>query len=51
MVLVEVSLSYHALVMETPGAKISTQAPKLEKDALVSVLSVAPTVTACSQVK
>jgi hypothetical protein len=32
--------------MSTPGAKISTQDPKLEKPALVSLLSVAATVMA-----
>jgi hypothetical protein len=32
--------------METPGAKISRALPKLEKEALVSELSVAPTVKA-----
>ena len=41
------SLVCHALMMSTPGAKISIQFPKLEKDARVSVLSVAPTVIAC----
>jgi len=31
----------------TPGAKISTVAPKLEKVAFASWISVAPTVIAC----
>src|SRR5438067_862874 len=36
MVLVAVSLSIHADVMLTPGAKMSVQVPKLENDARVS---------------
>jgi hypothetical protein len=35
-----------AEIMSFPGAKMSTQAPKLEKDALASISSVAPTVIA-----
>src|SRR5215813_12336771 len=45
-VAVEKSLSGHAEVMSTPGAKISTQEPKLEKSARLSLESVAPTVMA-----
>lgn len=36
-----------ALMTSTPGAKISTTAPKLLNEALASVIVVAPTVTAC----
>jgi len=46
MVLVAVSLVFHADVMFTPGAKMSRQVPKLENDARWSVRSVAPTVIA-----
>jgi hypothetical protein len=35
-----------AEVMDTPGAKTSTQGPPLEKEAMESALSVAPTVIA-----
>src|SRR5690348_4676965 len=38
--------STHAEVMFSPGAKMSTQLPKLENDARASVLVVAPTVMA-----
>lgn len=34
----------HAEMMSTPGPKMSTTGPKLEKDALLSLRSVAPTV-------
>src|SRR3989442_13676660 len=33
-------------VVFTPGAKMSTQGPKLENDAMLSLMSVAPTVSA-----
>jgi hypothetical protein len=46
MVLVAVSLVNQAEVMFTPGAKLSRQVPKLEKDARLSLMSVAPTVMA-----
>ena len=45
IVLVELP-GIHADVMLTPGANRSTQVPKFENDARVSVLSVAPTVIA-----
>jgi hypothetical protein len=46
IVLVAVLLVFQADVMLLPGAKMSTQVPKLEYDARESVLVVAPTVTA-----
>ena len=46
MVLVAVSLVYHADVMPTPGANRSTQDPKLEKEARTSVEVEAATVMA-----
>ena len=46
MVLVASSPLIHVEVMSTPGAKISTQAPQLEKEARASDESVAPTVMA-----
>jgi len=46
IVFVEVLLVYQAEVIELPGAKMSRQFPKLEYEALASVLVVAPTVTA-----
>ena len=46
MVLVAVSLVFHAEVMFSPGAKMSVQVPKLEKEARASVLVVALTVIA-----
>ena len=46
MVLVAVSLAFHDEVMFTPGAKMSTQVPKLAKLALLSLMSVALTVIA-----
>lgn len=46
MVLVAVSLVFHAEVMLWPGTKISRQVPMLENDARASVLVVAPTVMA-----
>jgi hypothetical protein len=45
-VAVAVSLVFNAEVMLLPGAKMSTQAPKLEKDERASALVVAPTVIA-----
>jgi hypothetical protein len=36
----------HAEVMFTPGARISTPAPKFENEANASLMSVAPTVIA-----
>ena len=39
-------LVYHAETMAEPGAKMSTQLPKLENDARASLLVVAPTVIA-----
>ena len=46
MVLVAVSLVFHEEVMLDPGAKISTQVPKFEKDDRASVVVVDPTVIA-----
>jgi len=46
MLLVAVLLSIHALMIFCPGAKTSTTAPKLEKDARASAIVVAPTVFA-----
>ena len=46
IVLVAVSLVFHDDVMLEPGAKISTQVPKLEKLERASVLVVEPTVVA-----
>src|SRR5215204_7468747 len=46
MVLVAVSLVFHAEVMPSPGAKMSVQVPKLENDALASVRVLALTVMA-----
>src|SRR5215470_5201799 len=46
MVLVAVSLVFHAEVMFTPGAKMSVQVPKLEKEARLSLMSLALTVMA-----
>src|SRR5262249_1940323 len=46
IVLVAVSLVFHAEVIPTPGAKMSRQVPKLENDAFWSLLWVAPTVIA-----
>lgn len=46
MLLVAVLLVIHALMMFCPGAKMSTTEPKLEKDARVSAIVVAPTVLA-----
>ena len=46
IVFVAVVLLNHDDVIPTPGAKISRQEPKLEKEALASVLLVAPTVIA-----
>ena len=46
IVLVAVSLVFHDEVMLEPGAKISTQVPKFEKDERASVLVVEPTVMA-----
>src|SRR5689334_15112675 len=46
MVLVAVSLVFQAEVTLTPGAKMSTQVPKLENEARASVFMVAPTVRA-----
>jgi hypothetical protein len=45
-VAVEVSLSIPTLKTLTPGAKISTAAPKFEKDVFASFPSTAPTVIA-----
>lgn len=44
IVLVAVLLLYQADVMLTPGARMSTQVPKLEKLAAASLFWVAPTV-------
>src|SRR6266542_3314128 len=44
--LVAVSLVIQDEVMLTPGAKMSTQVPKLENEARLSLMSVAPTVIA-----
>jgi hypothetical protein len=46
IVLVAVALVYHADVMLEPGAKMSTQVPKLENEDRASVLVVEPTVIA-----
>lgn len=46
IVLIALVLPIHVLVMSCPGAKISTAEPKLEKEALVSAMVVAPTVIA-----
>jgi len=46
MVLVAVSLVDQVDLMEEPGAKMSTQVPKLEKEERASVLVVEPTVMA-----
>jgi hypothetical protein len=46
MVLVAVVEPIHELRMLTPGAKISSKLPKLEKLALLSLESIAPTVIA-----
>src|SRR5438132_1428002 len=46
IVLVAVSLVFQDDVMPCPGAKMSTQVPKLENEARASVLVVAPTVIA-----
>ncbi len=46
IVLVAVVPVYQAEVMELPGAKMSRQLPKFEKEARASVLLVAPTVIA-----
>ena len=46
MVLVAVLDEFQAEVMELPGANTSTQEPRLEKLARLSVLVVAPTVMA-----
>src|SRR5438046_1951960 len=46
IVFVAVSLVSHDDVMFTPGAKMSTHVPKLEKEARLSLMSVAPTVMA-----
>jgi len=48
MVLVAVSLVYHAEVMLDPGAKISRHVPKFEKDERASVFVVEPTVMAAA---
>ena len=45
---VAVSLVFQAEVMLEPGAKMSTQVPKLENEARASVLVVAPTVIAAA---
>ena len=47
IVLVAVSLVIQADVMLEPGAKMSTQVPKLENDDRASVFVVLPTVSAC----
>jgi len=44
--LVAVVLPIHELMIFCPGAKMSTTEPKLEKDARVSAIVVAPTVFA-----
>ena len=46
MVFVAVALVFHADVMPTPGALMSTQEPKFENDARASLVAVAPTVSA-----
>src|SRR3989441_11045162 len=46
MVLVARSPVSQSDVVFTPGAKISTHGPKLENDAMLSLMSVAPTVSA-----
>ena len=46
MVFVAVGEPIQAPVILTPGALMSTQEPKLEKDALLSAIPVAPTVIA-----
>ena len=46
MVLVAVVLPIQDEVMFTPGALMSTQLPRLEKEAKPSLMSVAPTVIA-----
>jgi hypothetical protein len=46
MVLVAVFELYQSEVMSTPGALMSTQVPKFEKEANPSLMSVAPTVMA-----
>ena len=46
IVFVAVLLVFHDEVMFDPGAKISTQVPKFEKDERASVLVVEPTVMA-----
>jgi len=46
MLLVAVVLPIHELMIFCPGAKMSTTEPKLEKDARVSAIVVAPTVFA-----
>ncbi len=46
-VAVAVLLPIQSEVMLTPGANTSSTEPMLENDALVSVISVAPTVMAC----
>ena len=46
MVLVAVSLVFHADVIAWPGAKMSMQVPKLENEARASVFVVALTVIA-----
>ena len=46
MVLIAVVEVCHAAVIEDPGAKMSTQVPKLENEDLASVLVVEPTVMA-----
>lgn len=46
IVFVAVSLVFQAEVMLEPGAKISRQVPKFEKDERASVLVVEPTVIA-----
>jgi hypothetical protein len=45
-VIVAVALVFHAEVMLVPGAKMSTQVPKLENDERASELVVEPTVMA-----
>lgn len=46
IVFVAVVLPIQALVIDCPGAKISTMVPKLEKEALASAIVEAPTVIA-----
>src|SRR6266446_1893582 len=48
IVIVSVSLPFHAEVMPTPGAYKSNTEPKFEKNAVWSEISVAPTVRASS---